>query len=202
MIRVEPQPEPAEFDTRVRQRGRAWLQERGWLRAQPLPAGKSGDLPDYWRKCLTDLHSRYDGICAYLCVYIERVTGGATVDHFIAKSPRPDLAYEWSNYRLACSIMNSRKRDYSKVMDPFTIHDGWFRLELVSGSIYPSPDLEGRQQEQVAYTIERLGLDDAGNRELRARHFQDFLEGEYTAAFLRKRSPFVYREALREGYLE
>ncbi|MGJ7462111.1 hypothetical protein ACR80S_13505 [Halomonas sp. MA07-2] len=202
MIRVVPKPEPAEFDARVRQHGRAWLQERGWLRPQSLPAGTGKELPTYWRECLGELHRRYDGICAYLCVYIERVTGGATVDHFIAKSPRPDLAYEWDNYRLACSIMNSRKRDYSKVMDPFTIHDGWFRLELVSGSIYPSPELEGRQQEQVAYTIKRLGLDDAGNRELRARHFQDFLEGEYTAAFLRKRSPFVYQEALREGYLE
>jgi hypothetical protein len=201
MIYVVPQPEPAEFDARVRQRGRTWLQERGWLRPQPLPAGAGKELPPYWRDCLSDLHAQYAGICAYLCVYIERVTGGATVDHFVAKSPRPDLAYEWDNYRLACSIMNSRKRDYSKVLDPFELQNGWFRLELVSGSIYPSPELEGRQQEQVAVTIERLGLDDEGNRELRSRHFQEFMEDQYTAEFLRKRSPFVYREALRQGLL-
>ena len=30
-----------------------------------------------------------------------------SVDHYVAKSGRWDLAYEWSNYRLACAAMNS-----------------------------------------------------------------------------------------------
>lgn len=201
MMHVAPQPEPAEFDARVRQRGLAWLQKRGWLRRQPLPSGKSRELPTYWRECLSDLHERYDGICAYLCVYIERVTGGATVDHFVAKSPRPDLAYEWDNYRLACSVMNSRKGEVNKVLDPFRLQDGWFRLELVSGDIYPSSDLNTVRQQKVADTIAQLKLDDEGNCEIRARHFQGFIEGDYTAEFLRKRSPFVYQEALRQGML-
>ena len=114
--------------------------------------------------CLDDLHASYNGCCAYLAVFIERVTGGGSVDHFIAKSQRADLAYEWSNYRLACSRMNSRKRDYDDVLDPFEVETGWFRLELVSGRIYPSPGLPDGLKDQVVATIKRLGLDDPGNR--------------------------------------
>ncbi len=200
MIPVEPQPEPEAFELQVRDPGRRWLEQRGWFSPKPLPA-KASALPPHWRRCMSDLHRCYRGICAYLCVYIERVIGGATVDHFVAKSPRPDLAYEWNNYRLACSAMNSRKRDYDDVLDPFGIGPDWFRLELVSGSIYPNPNLDADCQLQVASTISRLGLDDAGNRELRARHLQECLEGLYTADFLRRRSPFVYQEAIRQGLL-
>ncbi|SHM20111.1 hypothetical protein [Vreelandella subglaciescola] len=117
--------------------------------------------------------------CAYLCVHIERVTGGATVDHFIAKSPRPDLTYEWDNYRLACSVMNSRKGSFNKVLDPFQVQDGWFRLELVSGAIDPAPGLDPTLHQQVDDTIAQLKLDDTGNRHKRATDFQGFVEGDY-----------------------
>jgi uncharacterized protein (TIGR02646 family) len=165
---------------------------------QPLPKGAK--IKPYWRDCLTDLHTAYDGICAYLCVFVERVTGGASVDHFIAKSNIANLAYEWSNYRLACSTMNSHKRELNDVLDPFTLtpNSDFFHLELLTGKIYPNPKLPNNDLDAVKDSIKRLHLDDGGCRELRARWFQEYLTKEITEAYLRKRSPFVWYEAKRQ----
>ena len=200
MIPVFKQPEPADFDANVRQKGLAFLRRKGIALDQPVPKG--AELYPYWRSCLDELHASYQGCCAYLAVFFERETGGASVDHFVAKSAsRAEYAYEWRNYRLACSTMNSRKREFDDVLDPFSIQEGWFQVELVSGRIYPNPALPSNTKKQVQETIKRLGLDDAGNRKMRCRHYQDFAEKQYTADFLRKRSPFVYSEALRQGLL-
>jgi uncharacterized protein (TIGR02646 family) len=199
MIRVEAQPEPATFDSEVRQKGLAWLNKKKIALDQPLPPNT--EPAPYWRSCLGDLHSSYHGCCAYLAVFLKRQTGEGTVDHFIAKSKRVDLVYEWSNYRLACSRMNSRKREYDDVLDPFEIENGWFRLELITGRIYPNPALSPERLAAVQTTIKRLCLDNAANRELRAEHYQEYRVSGYPADYLKKHSPFVWLEAQRQGLL-
>lgn len=199
MIPVAAQPEPADFDANVRTKGLAHLTEKGFALDQPLPP--KADLQPYWRACLTDLHQSYNGVCAYLGVYFERIMGGASVDHFIAKSKHAGLAYEWSNYRLACSTMNSRKRDYSDVLDPFYLSPGLFRLQLSTGRIYPNPSLEAQAMRVVEETIERLGLDDPQCRNLRATWYQEYLEHGLPADYLKMKSPFVWQEANRQGLL-
>lgn len=199
MIHVTAQPEPATFDAEVRRKGLTWLRKKQIALDQPLPPKKT--IEPYWRHCLGDMHTAYDGCCAYLAIFFERVTGGGSVDHFVAKSQRADLAYEWSNYRLACSRMNSRKRDYDDVLDPFEVEDGWFHLELVSGRVFPNPDLQPSRRDAVQATIDRLGLDDPGNREVRARHFQNWFQKDYPENYLRSYSPFVWYEARRQGLL-
>ncbi|WP_437767795.1 hypothetical protein WMF27_17135 [Sorangium sp. So ce281] len=118
VIHVHLQPEPARFDALVRQPG---------LRA--LTANLE-PLPPTWRECLDDLRDSYRSICAYLCVLVPRGTGARSVDHVAPKSKRRELAYEWSNYRFVCSLMNARKRDFDDVLDPMEIPDGWFVLEM------------------------------------------------------------------------
>jgi len=199
MIHVAAQPEPTSFDAEVRQRGLSWLRKRSIPLDQPLPPGIK--LEPYWRCCLDEIHESYNGCCAYLAIFIERITGGSSVDHFIAKSQRADLAYEWSNYRLACSRMNSRKRDYDDALDPFEVETGWFHLELITGRIYPNPQTSVAQETSIQKTIDRLGLDDAGSREIRARHYQEYREGLYSDDYLKRRSPFVWSEAKRQGLL-
>ena len=199
MLYVSPQEEPAGFDQEVRQKGLKHLRDKKTDLTKPLPPNSK--INPYWRAFLPEMHSLYGGVCAYLAIHFERVTGAGSVDHFVAKSIRADLAYEWTNYRLACSVMNSRKKDYEDVLDPFEIEDGWFRIELVSGRIYPNPDLSDEQTASIQETINRLKLDDGGNREVRARHFQEYCQGEYTTSFLKKRSPFVWFEANRQGLL-
>lgn len=199
MIHVILQPEPAKFDKEVRQKGLAHLTKKEIALDQPLPP--KTELSPCWRACLDDLHHGYQGICAYLSVYIERVTGGSGVDHFIAKSKRADLAYEWDNYRLACSTMNNRKRDYDDVLDPFAVETGWFQLELVGGRIFPNPDLDKELQEKVSATIDRLGLDETTCREMRARRYQEYVEFQLPPDYLKRQSPFIWHEAKRLGVL-
>lgn len=199
MIPVAAQPEPAAFDAEVRQKGLAHLEKKNLSLDKPLPP--KSDIPRYWRACLTELHQAYGGTCAYLGVFFERVMGGGSVDHFIAKSARAGLAYEWSNYRLVCSTMNSRKREYGDVLDPFYLAPDLFRLQLSTGRIYPDPHLEARPMRAVEETIERLGLDDPPCRELRSRWYQEYLEHNLPADYLKKKSPFVWYEANRQGLL-
>jgi uncharacterized protein (TIGR02646 family) len=199
VIPVSPCGEPVAFDAAVRQPGLRWLKRRG------IPLGRKLDhgvrLEPYWRACLRDLHQGYGGVCAYLCVFVERITGGASVDHFVAKSRKAALAYEWDNYRLACTTMNSRKRDFDTVLDPFELSADTFRLEPITGRIYANPDLSPPARRDAERTIERLGLDDGDCREMRARHYEEYRRGEFGSGYLRKRSPFVWFEARRQGLL-
>ncbi|MCW8206724.1 hypothetical protein D8B24_06615 [Verminephrobacter aporrectodeae subsp. tuberculatae] len=199
MIPVAAQPEPPTFDAMVRRKGLAHLAKKGFSPNQPLPP--KADITPYWRACLPDLHQAYGGVCAYLGIFLERVVGGGSVDHFIAKSTHAGLAYEWSNYRLACSRMNSRKREYSDVLDPFSMAPDLFFLELASGRIYPNPDLDAPQMRRVKKTIKRLDLDDPLCRDLRTRWYQDYLEHSLPAVYLKEKSPFVWYEADRQGLL-
>lgn len=189
MIPVALQPEPDSFDQQVRQLGNQWLASN--------PTATAENYPPYWRKCLADLHTAYSGICAYVGTYINPTTGASSVDHFVAKSRRPDLAYEWANYRLACLRMNARKRDFDDVLDPFTISENRFQLVLLTGEIKPAflNDVDALN------TIQRLGLDQENFREERYTYFLDYLKGEISADYLCRRAPFVYQEAVRQGQI-
>ena len=90
MIRVEPAPEPPEFDRKVRQPGLSAIAEmvgepqlsrrRGRRRTQiaerreEIPSQK---FPPFWRDAIDDMMFAYDQICAYMAIYIEKVTGAA-----------------------------------------------------------------------------------------------------------------------------
>lgn len=184
----------------VRRRGRAWLERKGLLELDRIPPGTK--IKPFWGKCRDDLHRAYRGVCAYLCVYFECNLGAATVDHFVPKSrSAPRLIYEWSNYRLACSKMNARKREHDDVLDPFCLPRGTFRLELVTGRIFPSPRLSKQDERKVEQTIARLELDSPSCRDMRARHYQDYCEGCFDSDHLRRQSPFVWAEARRQRLL-
>lgn len=185
MIHVEPQPEPPDFDEHVRRPG--------------LQALAEGRQPDHWRRCLDDLCRAYGRVCAYLCLWIDHGTGARSVDHFLPKSRRPDLTYEWTNYRLACVTMNSRKGEAEDVLDPFEVQDGWFVLEFTFLQVMPSPDLDAPTKARVLATIARLRLNDHECRAARAAYYDRFREGEMTAARLDRCAPLVARELRRQG---
>jgi len=199
MIPVKEQPEPADFDEDVRKKGQKWLQDKKIPANQAVPKGTT--LSPYWRKCLDDLYDAYDQTCAYLCVFLERAVGAVTTEHFVAKSQEAGLAYEWSNFRLACSMINSRKGVFQDVLDPFEIQPNMFRLELITGRIYASPELSPGDCDAVNDTIGRLKLDGAMNRAMRTRHYGDYIDREITESYLKRMSPFVWHEASRQDLL-
>ena len=200
----------------VRQEGLRWLRAKGLDPQDPPPPtfpdpppSKSPDPPPkkfkykpYWQECLDDLYSSYGGICAYLAIFFERETGTATTDHFFAKSKtRMASAYEWKNYRLACSLMNTRKGVSDQVLDPFEMEPDTFQLELCSGRIAPNPEIPDELKARAQKTIDKLKLDSPGNRDMRTRRFGEYIEGHCSFAFLRKKSPFIFYEAQRQGLL-
>ena len=187
MIPVQLQPEPTDFDERVRQPGIQALR------------GSPDKLPDYWTRCLKQLHKASQGICAYLCIYIPPGVGARSVEHFLAKSSEPSLAYEWSNYRLACSLMNSRKNAYRDVLDPFEVGEHWFILEFSMLQVLPNPDLDAENARPVRETIQRLKLNDQECLDARADYYDAYLRKEVTFELLRRRSPFVASEMERQG---
>ncbi len=87
VIPVALQPEPENFDGDVRKKGIMWLNERKNSLNSPPP--KASLLPNYWVKTNRQLYDAYSGICAYLAIFFEWVTGAGSTEHFIAKSVRP-----------------------------------------------------------------------------------------------------------------
>ena len=205
MIPVMLAQKPKTFDATVRNPGLAWLARNNIPLAAKLPRGTK--LPPLWRLALTDLHTQYGGVCAYLCVFVERCTGGVSADHYVAKSHAAGRAYDWDNYRLACMTMNAKKRDFTTVLDPIGLLPGTFSLNLASGSISPGAGLGAAALAAASDTISRLGLDEPGPRAMRARHFTEYLGMKGAApnpaveAHLKRTSPFVWYEAQRLGLL-
>jgi len=127
----------------------------------------------------------------------------------VAKSKLAGDAYRWSNLRLACVKMNARKRDYADILDPFMLAPDTFRLELVTGRIFVNKTLPTTDRAAARATIERPGLDDGGNREMRVRHYEEYLKLKAESVpgataledFLRRHSPFLWYEANRQGAL-
>lgn len=188
MIPVRPAPEPPDFDAKVRQPGLIALAE-----------ARTDPLPPYWTTCLDDLWRAYHGVCAYLAVRIAPGTGARSTDHAAPKSKHPALAYEWSNYRLVCALMNSRKQAFEDVLDPFEVEPGWFRLELSSLEVLPGEGLSDDVTEAVQKTIRRLKLNDAECVAARDEHYDRYLQRRMDFDTLRRWSPFVALELARQG---
>jgi hypothetical protein len=107
--------------------------------------------------------------------------------------------YEWSNYRLCCSRLNSRKNDFGDVLDPFQLTPHWFQLELVGFQVVPNPQLNATDQQAIRDTIERLGLD--GFRRQREEDAERYWQNGYSLQVLKQESPFVASELYRQNRL-
>lgn len=198
MIPVQLQPEPSDFDQKVRQPGRAWLVKNQInLNQPPSDASK---LPPFWQKMTEQLWESYSGVCAYLAIYFEFATGAASTDHFIAKSSLAGQAYEWANYRLSCLGPNRNKNKFDDVLDPFEINEQTFELNLVNGEIKPSQTLSADMQFAAQKTIDRLKLDNDQCRRMRQGAFTRYLRKKDEET-LKELAPFVWYEAQRQGLL-
>lgn len=196
MIPVQLQPEPPDFDIHVRRRGRQWLAKNGIKLDFPPP--KASDLPPYWRYSSKQLWEAYQGVCAYLAIYFEWVTGASSTDHFIPKSRYAGGAYEWDNFRLSCIALNRDKGTWY-ILDPIGLNPDTFILNLSSGKIRPNPSLTGEDKTKALKTMTLLKLDCPENNLMRARHYSFYLHGDWSLEYLKHYSPFVHSEIIRQG---
>jgi hypothetical protein len=197
MIRVLMQPEPTIFDAQVRIPGQRFL------RQCPHPTTRQWKSHAYWTRILCDLHTAYGGICAYSCHWIPYDTGHDTVEHFRPKTPFPDEAYEWTNYRLVCGTLNGRKGTDQNIIDPFQVTDGWFVLDFPSLLVRPGAELSQDDASHVLHTIRQLGLNEEGTcLKARLRYVQCYCTRQITFDHLRNEAPFIAREIHRQGLVD
>jgi hypothetical protein len=195
MIPVQLKPEPSDFNTKVRLKGLAFLEK------EPNP--KKWKNRDYWTKSIIDLRHSYSSICAYSSTWIPEVQGTPTVDHFEPKSIAPGKAYEWSNFRLSCHLLNTRKGDYQDVLDPFDIQHEWFILHFPSLQIKANPSLNPSVKTQVINTINRLKLNDEDSCiQSRENWLKPFCQREYGFDYLRSKAPFIAYELERQNLID
>lgn len=120
----------------------------------------------------------------------------------VPKSCDWSLVYEWSNYRLACGLMNSNKGESRDVLDPFEVEPGWFALELVTFQVIPGPRAEGATLVRVRETIGRLRLDrwTRISRQMK-QYWDEYFAGRIAWQYLSTRAPFLASEMRRQGKL-
>lgn len=190
MIRVDSKPQPDDFEERVLLKGQAFLQE------VPRPRGKQWKNKEYWRDVIPDMMTAYDSICAYSSLWIK--PDQPTIDHYISRDEDPNLAYDWSNFRLARWRINTRKKNHTDVLDPFNIGQDWFILDFTTFEIHPNPELTEPQRQSVINTRNRLDLNHSDYCDVREAWFDAFKNNIYK---LREKSPFIAYEAERQGIL-
>ncbi len=219
MIPVKLADAPSDFDTRVKEKGlRAIAELVGETPTEKRPGPKrttffksrdaipSEEFPPLWREVLPDMLTSYKHICAYLCLYIPHGTGSPSVDHVVPKSKKWDQVYEWSNYRLACALINSKKNDFHLAIDPCNMLDGLFALEFVEYQVKPGPEAKTEAViKQVDETITTLGLNLGGCLKAREKYAEDYRKGPdnegISLSYLQRHAPFIAREMRRQKLL-
>ena len=215
MIPVVLAAEPKSFDKTVRQPGLAAIDEligrpprvkhRGKRRKKvadtesKIPADK---FPPIWRKCMDDMMLLYEQRCAYLAMFIED-TGNPTVDHVIPKSFAWEKVYEWSNYRLCTSIVNSKKGELLQLLDPIDAKFGWFEIDLASYRVQRGANAPKAHHAKIDATLPLLNLRDCCMQ--RMRYVEDYRLGSgnkgIDLAYLEHRAPFIAAELRRQRQL-
>lgn len=199
MIRVPTYPEPANFDARVRTPGRAFLA------TTPKPTHSQWRNNEFWALSHDQLYDVYGGICLYCASWTARkdsvrLTGNTSIDHFLPKSRCPDLAYEWSNFRLCRSQLNQRKDDALDVVDPLAINSDWFQLDFFTFRIQPNPAASRIVRARIESTINRLGLNDAGYVKERVAVMKQYCIHGIPFSKIEGKYPFIAREIRRTDF--
>jgi hypothetical protein len=182
MLKFNPPPEPADFDTKTRQPGNDWLTKN--LNDKKRPK-------DYWSNFKSNLADGFGNLCGYSAMY-EPV---GTVDHYLSCENHQNLAYEWSNYRFSSGWINSSKGTLDdRVLDPFLVEDDWFEILLPSLQLIVTDAVPPAERQKAEFTLQRLHLQD-DERVIRQREawYQLYLDGDISLIGLEKRAPLIAR---------
>ncbi len=190
---VTRQPEPPNFNTRVRTPGQRFLTRT------PNPTSHEFKYHRYWSRAHNELYTLYSGVCAYCSAWIpmprnpQASDDHSSVDHFIPKSHNPHQAYEWDNFRLARAFVNQDKGDSVNIDDPFEIPHGLFTLDFRTFLINASTDFQRHSATINLLNKSRLV-------EERTRWVSFYVRSFISFSELQKRLPFVADEMIRQEF--
>lgn len=181
MIHFELVLEPADFQSRARAPGKAWLVKH--------PTGRPRD---YWSPFRGQLADGFRNLCAYSAM---RDLNG-TVDHFVSCNEDRAKAYEWSNYRYASAWLNSSKQRLisTEILDPYLVEDGWFKIILPSLQLVLSETVPEALRAKAEFVLERLHLrDDERVIRQRREYYRMYQAGELSLDGLARMAPLIAR---------
>jgi hypothetical protein len=164
-----------------------------WLKANPT-AKRPKDL---WSVFLPELADGFSHLCGYAAMLDP--TGG-TVDHYLSWKNRPDLAYEWSNFRFVSAVLNSSKRTADDtVLDPYLVKSGWFEIILPSLQMRVTDKVPASHRARAVFTLKRLKLGDGEKIVRWRRHYYARYEaGQLDVDGLRAFAPLIADAVERE----
>ncbi len=197
MIPVATLDEPPHFDTNCRVAGTAWLAAN--------PTKDCHERSDLWSPFRAALRKGFSERCGYLAI---KLHVGGVVDHYVSCTEDRAKAFEWSNYRYASETVNSRKsaldKQKIKVLDPFDVKNGWFRVILPSFELALTDTVDADMRKLAQDTLKELHLD-TGYEAIEARwsvYQSHWNEGAINLAGLRKDAPLIadaVEARMREG---
>lgn len=188
MIPCSLSDEPPDFDNNVRVPGNKFLQSLG-----RAPKAKDWNGKDFWNKAKPALKSCFRNRCAYCASWINK---GPEVDHFKGKSGFPNLAYEWTNYRLACGPDNKSKPRTREVLDPLDIKENWFRVNFNTGMVSSTNEVPPEFKQLASDFIKEFELNDHNSKETRLKWLDSARQAKPTNSHLnliRDEMPLVAR---------
>jgi uncharacterized protein (TIGR02646 family) len=107
------------------------------------------------------LHEIAHGKCVY-CESALGVTVDLEVDHYVAKTVNPNLAFEWTNLFPACRLCNRPKANHdhaNSLLRPDTEDpEPFFWIHPDTGRLEPHPSLDGEGKRRAEETIRLCDL--------------------------------------------
>ena len=174
-----------------------------WLKANPEKDCHAAS--HLWSPFRPALRRGFADRCGYLAI---KLHVGGVVDHYVSCSEDRTKAFEWDNYRYGSEAINSRKQALDKkkirVLDPFAVKDGWFRVILPSFELELTDAVDPGLRQIAQDTLEELGLD-RGHEAIEARwsvYESHWNNGNIDLDGLRRDAPLIadaVEARMREG---
>jgi len=199
MIRIAAVPPAPNYEFSVRHPGSQFLA------LSPSPSSAQFRQHNYWSRIHQYLYDSYSGICSYCASWIPRATHLASdhhssVDHFLPKSHYPELAYQWTNFRISRKDINENKGDDCEIVDQFYIENGWFELDFLSCRIKASPQAHPILRQRIQHTIQILQLNEVPLIDERTQVIGNYAHDRMPFADLDRFYPFIAREVARQNF--
>ncbi len=152
--------EPDLFATNCRNPGNAWL--------AAYPDKDPHEKSAWWSQFKPDLAKHFECRCGWLGTSIEQE---GIVEHYLScgnrkdenkkstPSPHRHLAFEWSNYRYASGVVNSRKGNHDDaIIDPCEVAEGWFEVTLHGFQLLATSVIPEEHRARAETTLKTLDL--------------------------------------------